>query len=191
MKIFNATFYNIFFTYMIITKIAGGLGNQMFQYAAGLSLAKRNSTDLLIDKTAFDKISIHNGYELERVFDIKIKEAKDFEINKIIGLNRYNLYTKISHLLPLKFNQNNYFIEKDVPFNKKLLEIKDNSYVYGHWQSEKYFLEYENLIRKNFSFKKPLISKNLYFAELIKKIPNSVSLHIRRGDYINNVKNNK
>ena len=90
---------------MIITKIIGGLGNQMFQYATGLSLAKKNNTDLLIDKKAFDKVDIHNGYELERVFDIKIKEAKDLEINKIIGLNRYNLYTKISNLLPLKFNQ--------------------------------------------------------------------------------------
>lgn len=169
---------------MIITKIIGGLGNQMFQYATGLSLAKKNNTDLFIDKKAFDKVSIHNGYELERVFGIKIKEAKDSEINKIIGLNRYNFYNKISHLLPIKFNQKNYFQEKGVSFNKKFLEIKDNSYIYGHWQSENYFLEYENLIRQKFKFKNPLASKNLYFADLIKKIPNSVSVHIRRGDYI-------
>ena len=174
---------------MIITKIIGGLGNQMFQYSIGLSLAKKNNTDLLIDKRDFDKVSIHNGYELERVFDIKVKEAKDFEIKKIIGLNRYSLFRKISNFLPSKFNQNNYFLEEGVPFNKNYLEIKNNSYIYGHWQSEKYFLDYENFIRKKFSFKKPLISKNLYFEELIKKIPNSVSLHVRRGDYINNAKN--
>ena len=69
------------------------------------------------------------------------------------------------------------------------MNIKDDSYIYGHWQSENYFLEYENLIKKKFKFKKTLTSKNLYFADLIKKIPNSVSIHIRRGDYIDTTNN--
>ena len=51
-------------------KLTGGLGNQMFQFAAGYSIAKRKSVDLNLDLSWYNRRNIHNGFELKNVFDI-------------------------------------------------------------------------------------------------------------------------
>jgi hypothetical protein len=68
------------------------------------------------------------------------------------------------------------------------LSIKKNAYLSGYWQNEQYFFDFMNAIRNDFIFKQPLSGENKRIAEEI-LAHNSVSLHIRRGDYVNKIQN--
>lgn len=140
---------------MKIINIKGGLGNQMFQYAYGRAL------ELSGKKIVFD-ISFFNGNKAT------IDTARDFKLDK------FNIETKTifsSKKRPL------------VNFIKKILiklGILENDYK----QSEKYFLKNKDIIIKEFSLKNQLSNESLRWQEKIKSKMNSVSLHIRRGDYL-------
>ena len=83
----------------------------------------------------------------------------------------------------------NLFKEKSFSFDKRVFDLNGNIYLDGYWQTEKYFKEIEEIIRKEFTVKNELADKNKEIAEEIKKT-NSVSLHIRRADYITDKRTN-
>jgi len=168
---------------MIIIKLIGGLGNQMFQYSAGYALAKKHNTNLFLDTRIFQDHKMHNGFELDRVFKIDSFVAEEKEIKKLIGWRYYKIGRYILKNHQNIFKGKHYYQEKDMTFNPEFLLLNDNCYLSGYWQSEKYFFHYSELIRKQFKFKIFLSSKNIVVADLIKKTSNAVSLHIRRGDY--------
>ncbi len=161
---------------MIITKLIGGLGNQMFQYAAGRALAYRLNTELKLDKIIFKTYKLHK-YELY-YFNIKALFASQKGINKFK-----------KHSLVLFFTKRKFFKEKHFHFNPEFFKLKGNIYLKGYWPSEKYFKSIESVIRDDFSFKNEPDRKNKKVLEKISKV-NSVSIHIRRGDYVLNKKTN-
>ena len=175
----------------------GGLGNQMFQYAFYLKLKNVYEENLKADLSFFCKQNCHNGYELKRIFNIDMPfatvEECYFSGKKCIG--------EISHSRLLKFAYRIYynaFLSKHMfppysPYHRKDNEYKANGYyedmfddIYkyygGYWQNELYFRDISDLIRDAFVFPK-LDSYNLELAKLI-TAKESVSLHIRRGDYL-------
>lgn len=158
---------------MIIVEIIGGLGNQMFQYAFGRALSLKNNTDLKLDISAFDKYKLHN-YNLNK-FNIVENLA---DKNEVEGL-KYNKYFWI------KKKSKSYVEEPKFNFSKELLELPENVYLKGYFQSEKYFLPIRETLLQDFMPKGALSTKN---NEMLEKITssNSVSLHVRRGDYANN-----
>lgn len=126
---------------MIIIKLIGGLGNQMFQYAAGRSLAHKLGTGFKLDISYFPKEGVTKRQYRLGIFNIQENFASQWEV-------------QVARL-----------------FRKNYLE--------GYWQSEDYFSDISDLIKKEFTFKnKPRRA----IAE------NSVSLHLRRGDYVTNPK---
>lgn len=153
---------------MKIVRITGGLGNQMFQYAFYLSLKER-FTDVKLDITPYTVSQFHYGYELGEVFGIKADLATIEEIHYLIN----NSNSKLSTI----------FIERQFNFDKKVFEIEGEVLFYGYWQTEKYFKSIEGIIKKEFVFKRPLDNKNIELVDQINEV-NSVSLHIRRGDYV-------
>lgn len=159
----------------------------MFQYAAGRALAERHGTDFRLDTRLFEGYSLHNGYELERVFDIDSRIATSRELKKMIGWRATRLGRKILRYKRMSFLAGrSYFIEGAPAFNEKVFCVPQNCYLSGYWQSERYFSnEYANLIRNQFTFKTPLSGINSEIADKIASC-NSVSLHIRRGDYVSN-----
>jgi len=170
---------------MIIVKLAGGLGNQLFQYALGRVLSIKNNTSLKMDTSAFDHIAkgdTKRSYELN-VFNIKASIATKDEINDL------NRIVKVRYLLQryLGINLNPFHslhvLEKSYNFQKEILNLGDSVYLDGYWQSEKYFKGISNVIRKDFTFIEVPNNKN---ARLLKQISgtNSVSIHVRRGDYV-------
>lgn len=170
---------------MIIVHLSGGLGNQMFQYAFGLATATRLGISLKLELND-SSLHIHNGYELGRVFDIRAMQAGPAETDSILGLHRFQLVQRISRLLnPQGRFYRHYVEEPHFHFSPQLLEIPDQSYIRGYWQSEKYFARFESGIRACFAFKQPLRDLNLATADRIGD-ENSVSLHIRRNDFANN-----
>src|SRR6266496_2555995 len=70
---------------MIITNLIGGLGNQMFQYAAGRGLSLSKSVELRLNIRDFASYNLHNGYELDRVFKISAQAASDADLRRILG----------------------------------------------------------------------------------------------------------
>lgn len=156
----------------------------MFQYAFGRARARRLGVELKLELSN-RTLTIHNGFELERLFNIEASETTSTDIQMILGIQRHALVRKVVGILGLQRLFNSSVIhEPHFHFAYQMLHLNDNSYVCGYWQSEKYFAEIANEIRIEFSFKLPLSDKN---ADLVKKISSkdSVSLHVRRNDFVN------
>lgn len=172
---------------MIISNIIGGLGNQMFQYAMGKSLSINKNEHFKIDVRNFKKY--FRNFELNDVFKCEINLASKTDLDTILSWQNNFFFQKILKKKQFKFlRKNNFIVEPHFHYWKDVNKLKKNIYLYGYWQSEKYFINNEKNIRKNFQFKQPLIDKNLKISNGIKN-SNSVSLHIRRGDYLTDKKN--
>jgi len=172
---------------MIISKLIGGLGNQLFQYAAGKSLSLKHGVDFKVDVTALNEDTKGNYtqryYELS-IFETNIKVATQHDVEVFkksvdIKLIRY-LQRKFPSLFTSLIAN-----ESGSQFHVEFFNYPRNTYLNGFWQSEKYFLQYEQDIRNDFVFNKNIIDNNKATKELISNTQ-SVSLHVRRGDYVTN-----
>lgn len=163
---------------MIIVHLSGGLGNQMFQYATGRALAIRNNDTLKVDISSFGKSEKETlrTYKLNN-FNIKTEVASQDEIRE---LSNTNLLKRVINRLGGYWGP--FIVEKTRGFDKRVLKLHGNLYLYGYWQSEKYFLKYRKIILNDFELKVDVSKKH---GSILKEIENStsVSLHIRRGDY--------
>jgi hypothetical protein len=167
---------------MIITKLIGGLGNQMFQYATGLYLSKMHEVPLFLDTSDYSPDSFRQ-YELDS-FNIDAKIATQKDIDKFMN-PKLNVFSRAIEKIKIKQNKRHIILEKSFQFRDELATATKNTYVKGHWQSYKYFDKIRNEILKSFTLKEELKNDNLLILEKIKKYSNSVSLHIRRTDYLN------
>jgi len=170
---------------MIVIRLIGGLGNQMFQYALGRNLAIINNTEFKLDITDLTKTDILNKHT------IRDYELNHFQIiENIASVDEINHFNKNNNRLSKLINRfRRYYrrpivVEKQLSFDANIFKIRENSYLQGYWQSEEYFKEIREILLKEFKLK-------LYFRGNIQTIANeiinsnSVSLHIRRGDYVN------
>jgi hypothetical protein len=179
---------------MIIVQLIGGLGNQMFQYAAARALAVRHSTDLKLDISHFKTNEIRK-YELS-CFGIQESIATPEDLDECLGCFRCKAYSflswvsqkKIETFLDVRKIANRRFLRENCfHFNQKYLKAPPNTYLVGYWQSEKYFSDIENILRKDFTLKQSIESLEPEISKAINKT-NSISIHVRRTDYITNVK---
>lgn len=161
---------------MITSRLVGGLGNQMFQYAAGRALAARLSAPLLLDAAEFGNYRLHafglHHFAIAAEVVYAKRQVSDWEKNiframSFLGIGRAeNLYR-----------------ERDFRFDQAVLSLPDHSRLEGYWQSEKYFADKADLIRAELTVKTPADDENLRVLQSIHSGV-SVSLHIRRGDYV-------
>lgn len=170
---------------MVIVKITGGLGNQMFHYAFGRALALRHGASLKLDLSAFSRTR-DRAYGLA-VFCIHDEVASQAELRQFdgafkIGRSRWRdrlsqPFKKRGTLLRLP--------ERQFHFNRNALTIPDGAdvYVYGGWQSERYFADFADTIRRDFTFRYEPFGRNAELTEFMRSV-NAVSLHVRRGDYV-------
>lgn len=169
---------------MFTIKIQWGLGNQMFQYAMIKSLSLKHKKDFSLDiseyKTYFRPFELEL-FNIEKQYTYK-KDIPFYE--RLKSKNRYLsfLYGKWKKLCSI-INPNHY-IEKSLGFDKNILQ-QPTQYFEWYFQNEQYFSNYEDEIRNAFQFKENANDKN---TKIIKKmqLKNSVSIHIRRWDYISN-----
>jgi len=174
---------------MVVSHILGGIGNQMFQYAAGRALSLANGELFLLDLNDFSGYQLHNGFELSRVFRVNTETAPTSTLHEMLGWRANPLAKRVlrrpqfAWLRDGKFTAEPYF-----NYWPGFVNQKGDCYLYGYWQSEKYFQSVASTIRGDFAFRTPLGGKN---AELASEIADSqaVSLHVRRGDYVTNPKN--
>jgi len=171
---------------MIISHSIGGLGNQMFQYAAGRALSLARQQPLLLDTSDFADYQLHQGFELQRVFNCPVVVAHAKDMKNMLG---WQSNTKIRRRLisprwsALRYRH--FIVESHFQYWEGIQHISHSAYLVGYWQSERYFQAISDIIRADFTFKLPLNTKNAELAEQISQV-NAVSLHIRRGDYVQN-----
>lgn len=162
----------------ITVKIYGGLGNQMFQYAAGRALSLRHRVLLYLDISWFNQKHEHT---IIRTYQLGIFK---------------NITSKVQNKSSLLYKDLNARIRKYWPFSRTVhephfsywpgfFEITPPVTLDGYWQCEKYFMGFQKEIRHDFTF--PLLpEKARQVVTQIAETPESVSIHIRRGDYVNN-----
>jgi hypothetical protein len=180
---------------MIIVKLSGGLGNQMFQYAAAKALSTKDSIELKLDISHFDKIISNQTirhYRLNVFPNIQEKIADKKEINNLVPHFTFDFFNKVYRNINKKvFNFNtSYKTESNLFHSEITLNIRKKAYLDGYWQSEKYFTEVSDLIRECFSL--DYLSNHPPLQSVIQLIQSqlAVSIHVRRGDYITNPSTN-
>lgn len=158
---------------MIISRLRGRLGNQMFQYAAARALAHRLSVPVALDSREAQK---RGEGVLTRVFDLPHVAPSHLPPARKGAPLRYMLwwYAGLSPRLRR---------ERGLGFNPEFEIWSDDSYLHGYWQSERYFKEIADQIRADFTFPDFEDSENRDMAARIAEAT-SVSLHVRRGDYV-------
>lgn len=164
---------------MIITKLTGQLGNQMFQYALGKALAEKNKAEFKLDISGFENPYPFWKYTLNHWNIIENPATK----SEIMRFKKYNwkkgrLWFWYNRLIA---SRSYYADERQFHFEPWILTLKDPVYLDGYWQTEKYFKDIEPIIRKEFTLKNQLSDTSLEFLRQIKK-ENAVSLHVRRGE---------
>ena len=155
---------------MIIVRILGGLGNQMFQYAYAKALSL-DGYDVKLDLSKIKKYKLHGGYQLDKYkIDLEVADAVSVLLGKI-GIKKSKK-------------------EKNLLFDDNLKSLKGHEYVKGYFQTEKYFKEIRSTLLSEFVINQNVSLETDKIAEKIKSLKNSCSLHIRRGDYISDKKSN-
>lgn len=167
---------------MIIIKLQGGLGNQMFQYAFATIIAKKNNTAVYLDKNFFALTEKKVGFT-PRNFELNIFDNLYLEASPRQVCSFYNLSFINKIKRKLKFNYPKIFKESVFGFNQSALQIQAPAYLEGYFQSSKYFTAYEGLIKQLFLF--PINELDNLNKKLLSTIKNTdtISVHIRRGDY--------
>jgi hypothetical protein len=169
--------YNEYQSQMIIVRLRGGLGNQLFQYAAGKALAEHHRTELKLDLYTYSKHP-YRKFELSK-FNIEAVEASREEVHRFTGSNpvtRYLNKRENYFRCPEVFAQPHYHFYED------FLSMPKDLYLSGYWQSHRYFTNIEKQIANQFTPRQRLDSRNTELSEKMKSMQ-SVSVHVRRGDY--------
>ncbi|MCA9131392.1 MAG: alpha-1,2-fucosyltransferase [Planctomycetales bacterium] len=174
---------------MIVMRMLGGLGNQMFQYAFGRALASHHGVPLCLDVSAYDAHQMHNGFELSRVFCIDARILDQRGLQDVYGwMARPNIWRWVRWIGPRLFPFAR-FLSQDT--TRPVLPYKAlcpaRCYLEGYWQCEDLFADYDAEIRREFVFREDLSVENLNWAQKIQSVE-SVSMHVRRGDYASNAK---
>lgn len=168
---------------MNIVQIHSGLGNQMFQYAFYLAL-KQHRPDTKIDASVYRYRPSHNGYELERIFNIHPLHASAAERDQMADVSK-DWFSELRRAIGWTKHTTGQLLVEPNPANgwcPQLLEV-DNCYLKGFWQTENYFSSVADQVRRDFRFCLPLSSAAQAYMQAITS-ENSVSVHIRRGDYL-------
>lgn len=166
---------------MIIVKIKGGLGNQMFQYAFGRALSMDRNEELFLDISHFN-----NQAEREAKRDFLLS---NFNIRaQILPEGGSIKYTTGIRALFKKIKNK---IKKVDAYKFYPVLLRSKSVFYeGHWINQKYFMHHQDSIRNDFLLKNPLSNAAEEISSLIgtcgQRNEVSVSLHIRRGDFVTN-----
>jgi len=166
----------------IITRVFGGLGNQLFIYAAARRLALANNAELVLDCVsgfAFDAV-YQRHYQLDH-FNIPCRKATVVERLEPFARLRRALKRKWNQRLP--FTQRSYLVQEGIDYDPRLMQFKPQGTVYieGYWQSANYFNDVAATLRQDLQIKPPADIANLALAERIRNCT-AVAVHVRFFD---------
>lgn len=161
---------------MIITRLTGGLGNQLFQYALGRSLAEVHHSECVLDLSHFSSNS-RRIYCLDN-FRIHARVATDAEVVHVLSQrSQWERWGGVA------YHKRMVVRERSRRFDPIVLRLDGPRYFQGYWQSELYFKHIRERLLEETALREPLRGHDRELAEQIVDT-NSVALHVRRGDYI-------
>ncbi len=170
---------------VILCRLMGGLGNQMFQYAYSRALAIRNhaevvlDTSLLAEETTFTK----RNFELDVFNNIVYRLAAPFEVFLYNGDPKANFLQRLRRVFLNLFSKRKLILQEANKILPEYLKADGNICVVGRWQSYLFFEEYQEIIVREFLIEKPV---GLFLDDIVEQIEitESVCLHVRRGDLV-------
>ena len=173
----------------ILSRLWGGFGNQMFQYALSKKLSILNGNiPIKLDVTYF--ANYYRPFELNKL-NIKAEIATKEDIfnldNGSISKKLGRLIEKIPYIRVKDFIRRPFskvYTERTICFDPEVLNIKSTIYLKGYWNSYKYFDDIRPELLNDFVFKYEMTEENKRLANQIIENNDSVSLHVRRGDYL-------
>ncbi len=169
---------------MIIAQITGGLGNQMFQYAAAKALSLHLHAELKLDIQSFKReilpeLDVERNFELTAFKEFDFQEASKDEIREL--QKESLLGKKLEKIIPPY--KRRVYSEKDFSFDPNFFKAKYPVYIRGHRQSEQYFYPYREQIKQIFVLPE-IIFNNVFAMGEKMKFENSLAVHVRRGDFL-------
>lgn len=170
---------------MRIVNIVGGLGNQMFEYAVYLALKHHHSNEpIKLCTRSCCGYSLHNGFELQRIFNLEFQEASLWDLAKVAyPFFNYRSWQIMHHMLP---HRRSMAVESfRLPFDDKDIRREGSVFYDGYWQNENYFKDLRSQICEAYRFPDLSDSRDKALAERLMHV-NAVSCHVRRGDYLQN-----
>ncbi|MDQ8205630.1 alpha-1,2-fucosyltransferase [Pelagicoccus sp. SDUM812003] len=165
---------------MIIVRVSGGIGNQLFQYAIGRAASHHHQVPLKLDTTSYETYTLHNGFRLKQ-FLTQSEIAKEQEIRRLKGADNL-IYRALRRAGIIK--RNTYYSEKERTIFDPVALSKNPVYLDGYWQNEKYFSNIRQILLQETQPSEPL-STQAQDLFLMTQRSNTVSIHVRRGDYLN------
>ena len=168
---------------MKIVNILGGLGNQMFEYAMYLALKEAHpEEEIKVCTRSFGGYGLHNGLEINSIFSIEMPEASLWELTKLAyPFFNYKSWQVMRHYLPKRKRMTRGAL--NIPFDYEQVARDGDTYYDGYWQNERNFSNIRKKILDAYTFPNFSDKRNAETAELLLS-KNSVSCHIRRGDYL-------
>ena len=164
----------------VVVGLSGGLGNQMFQYAAGRSLAVRLGAPLALDLSWF-------GGQSDRKFALEPFHVEADQCSQCSSLSPrcQSLISRFSrrwltHILGVPVWREPHF-----HYSEDFAALSSPVFLDGYWQSEKYFKGIRSLLLREFALREPLPPACAKLLEQISEC-NAICIHVRRGDYLNN-----
>lgn len=173
---------------MIIVKLQGGLGNQLFQYAFARGVAARLKTTFKLDQAPFHTYYKLHKYSLDH-FNVQENPARGWDFYGFVWLRSKahffgfiykHILRNSSKLIPF------FYVEQGQRFDENVFS-KDGRYFDGYWNTEKYFVDIKSELQNEIVIKDPLSPYSQQISDAITSC-NAVSLHVRRADYVSNKK---
>ncbi len=164
---------------MIIVRLQGGLGNQMFQYAFGRALSEHYKRPFHLDlRSLLDRTPTEEF--VFRDFDLDLFNISDLNIADENLLSIFNGKSYLKKIL----NKPHFYKEISLNYDSEVFNLSSRRILFeGYWQSEKYFNKIKDTIRKEFYIKENF---NLNQEKLFNLITstNSVCVNFRRTDFV-------
>jgi len=168
-----------------IVKVSGGLGNQMFQYAFARALESRSGEAVYLDISTYGYMPAHNGFELDKVFAVKYREALEADVERL-GTRPRSAAESIRRKY---FTKRSHYIDRYFRYDPKVFGFQGDRYLEGYWQSEKYFAPLADSLRQEFEFVADPGPENRRICDAADKTQGPgisehrplVSVHVRRG----------
>ena len=138
----------------------------MFQYACGRALSFYTEQPLRIATDQFNGYGQHNGFELQRVFNVDVIPASEVELKRLLGWQSSPMLRRILGRSIMHWATSKCWVSE--PYFNYWSGIKNVSmpvYLHGYWQSERYFSNAAECIRKDFEFRIPWDDDDLNVRE--------------------------
>ena len=166
-------------------KLVGGLGNQLFQYAVARAVAQRNNVPLKLDLSSLEGDPLRK-YGLHH-FNINASIASRAEVGRLSKVARKGVRKRIHKLIhgSSPYYRRSVLRERSPRFDPNITKATGEVYLVGYWQSEKYFKDIEQLLRTELTLRHTKSPANRKMSHVINQTE-SVSVHVRQGDYISN-----